>query len=534
MSRFLAIDIDAAGLFVVAGTARGGAARVEHAVALADGTLPPLSASTAAAVGARLKDALHAAGVAPAPALVGVGRDRVILKELRYPPVPDVDEPHVVRFQALKELTESPDDVVLDYVRTDDVGGERRATVVAVRKDLYLSIQAMCAAAGLKLAAVTPRPYALAAGFGRAVAGGAATLDTPGETVAVVHAGPGGGEFVVVRGGRVAFARSVPAPAVATATGLVAELRRDFAVYDGSNAGHPVKAVYVPEADGSADGWAGRLVMLPVPVRAFDPLAGAAAGVPAEMRARYAGAAGLLAARAAAELPINFAAPRQPKAAVDPNRRVLLLGALAAAVVFLAAAAFGYLELARASRDLDAAQAEKQAADDDVARLEADAKKVQAIDDWGRREVVWLDELYDLSDRLPAADEVRVTTLTAAAKPVDKNGRQVAQAELKLGLATKTSDAAAALVSAFDRDNAEKVKFYTEETRTATGANGPGGFNLLYTFSTLVNHRDPARYSRLSTTSPPPRGAAATAAAAAAGKPAAKAGGKYDDPWFNE
>ena len=153
MSRYLAIDLDTAGLYIAAGSA----GKVERALVWEDPRLP-LAADNARGLGEGLREALKAAGVAPAPALVGLGRDRVIFKDLRFPPVPDAEEPAVVRFQAMKEMTESADDVVLDYVLVAGGAGERRATAVIVRKDVYAAVQALCAAAGLKLAGVTPRP----------------------------------------------------------------------------------------------------------------------------------------------------------------------------------------------------------------------------------------------------------------------------------------------------------------------------------------------------------------------------------------
>ena len=178
MSKFIAIDLAPDGIYVVAGSARGGHAKVEHALSWteADGAAPPqLSRETARQIGEQLRDKLKAAGIPNAPVLVSVARGRVILKELRYPAVPPTEEPAVVRFQAMKELSDSPEDVVLDYAPLSNGSpeGERRSMAVVIRKELFSAIQQMCAAANVRLAAVTPRPYAIAAGLNRAFATGA-------------------------------------------------------------------------------------------------------------------------------------------------------------------------------------------------------------------------------------------------------------------------------------------------------------------------------------------------------------------------
>ena len=70
--------------------------------------------------GKRLRDHMKAASVGAAPVYACVGRDRVVLREIRYPQVPASEEPAIVRFQVEKELTEPPQTVVIDYMRDID------------------------------------------------------------------------------------------------------------------------------------------------------------------------------------------------------------------------------------------------------------------------------------------------------------------------------------------------------------------------------------------------------------------------------
>ena len=83
------------------------------------------------------------------------------VKEIRVPPVPDSEEPAVVRFQAIKELTDSPEDVIIDYtinmLPSTSLSGDRKAVALIIRKEVLDSYQVLCQAAGLKLAALTPR-----------------------------------------------------------------------------------------------------------------------------------------------------------------------------------------------------------------------------------------------------------------------------------------------------------------------------------------------------------------------------------------
>jgi hypothetical protein len=531
LSRFLAIDLDAQGVFVAAGSDRGGGARAEQALAWvpgADHGPPVLSAETAKQLGEGLRERLKAAGITPAPALVSVGRDRVIFREVAYPAVPPSEEAAVVRFQVLKELPENPDDLVLDYTPLPDApDGQRRATVVVVRKEVFAAVQAMCTAAGLRLAAVTPRPFAVAAGLAAAVAAGEADRPPEGTDAAVATLGPGGGEFTVVRGTAVAFTRSVPAQVVTNDALLAAELKRNVAVNPGPT---PIGVLYVAEPEGRVGGWAARLRRAGYTglVKAFDPLVNAPAQVPDELRGRFAAAVGLLAAKAAGAVPINFAAPRQPRAEIDPKRNLLLAAAAFAALVFAVGGALGYYVLSDAEGRLTALAEEKAKLEKQLTDLGPDRERLKAADGWRTREVNYLDELYDLADRLPADDKLRVTKVEAIAQRVDKNGKQDSQAVLKVSVGAKSPDPASALLTAFDHDNLAKRKYYVGSQKVTGGlATGGTAYNQMFTLVTKVNHRDPPEYTRQATFAPPPRrGAFAPAAPPAA----AATPGEDDEP----
>jgi hypothetical protein len=508
VSNFIAIDLDAQGLYTVVGTARG-TMRIANASAWAADTgrdaPPALTPETAKQLGEALRERLRAAKVQPAPVLVSVGRDRVILKELRYPPVPPTEEPALVRFQALKEVTEAPDEIVIDYVPLGEESGERRAMAVIVRRDLFAAIRTMCEAAGLKLAGVTPRPYALAAGLARAIATDAVPAPTDkADAVAVLALGPAGGEFTVVRGGQVTYTLAVPAPVAASEAMLTMQVRRNLATYAAQHPGHPVQAVYVAEADGTrADALAD---VLGVPVHEHDPLAGAVPGVPAALRGRFAGAAGLLAAQAAGALPINFAQPRQPQLDANPAKRKMALVGLAAGLLLLIGAGFGYMKLSAAQervaeRTTDLADLKK--------RLETgapEAKRAAAVENWRNREVRWDQELYELARRMPADDSVRISQLTATPIALDKNGKQDAQAMINLKLNATSTAAATTLMSAFENDN-RGSKYYvgTGQTILQPGGASAGKFNQNVTVWTKVVHREPNQYTNVVKFKPPKR-----------------------------
>jgi Tfp pilus assembly PilM family ATPase len=426
VGRFLVLDWDHHQLHVLAGTVRQGKARVDKAIALAETQSP--NPADAAALGRLLAERVKAAGIAPAPVIACLGRDRVILRDVLYPQVGPGEEAAVVRFQVVRELTEPASEVVIDYTPAPDrvLNGQQRALALILRRELLRAYQEICKAAGLKLAGMAPRVFGSAALVQHLIATGAAPAPNPADAaVGVLVVGRPWAEFCVMHAGGVSLARSLSgAPAT-----LPGEVRRNLAVYAGQAPQRPLRALYVA---GGTDGAAlcDRLEQtLGIPVHLFEPVGGL--GLPSESQGAFAGALGLLHTQAVrGALPINFARPKEPRVQRDPNRRRLALAGAVAALVFLGLGALCFAKISARDRELQAMFDEKTELDRQYARLEDDVKRVKALDEWSQGEVVWLDELYDMADRFPDPANIRLTQLTG--DPIARTGKDPHVARMML------------------------------------------------------------------------------------------------------
>jgi Tfp pilus assembly PilM family ATPase len=407
VARFLALDWDNDRLHLVAANLVGGSVKVQHASVWQEGQA--LTAANAQGLGQKLREHLKSVGVAPAPVLACVGRDRVILKELRFPPVPEAEEAAVVRFQAVKELVDAPDDVVLDYASAAGSSeAERHVLALIVRRDVLASHQALCQAAGLKLAGLCPRAFGLVAGLGQAMGSSPLTPapESPDATLAVLAVGERFAEFCVFRGERLLLSRSLP-----VTENLAAEVRRNLIVHAGHAPRHPVEAVYVA-GHGTSEVRRRLVELVETPVHTFDPLGQAERlELPAGARGGFAGAAGLLFAWAKdGQLPINFASPRQPALKRRSSPRMLVYGALAVAVFLVGAGVAARV----ASADMDRKAVEDRArlvsVENEITKTKNDIERAKAINDWDT--VVWLDEIYNLARRIPDVNALPITSIT--------------------------------------------------------------------------------------------------------------------------
>jgi Tfp pilus assembly PilM family ATPase len=498
LARYLALDWDHNQLYVVLANVSGGGVRVLRAATWTEEAAP----SDAAAAGERLRERLKEAKIPAAPVLACLGRDRIIVKEIRYPAVPAHEEPAVVRFQALKELTGAAEDVVLDFTPAgESAHGERRAMVLVARREHVTAYQKLCQAAGLKLAGVTPRPFGIAACIDRLA--GTTVLTPPPEpadgAVAVLAVADGWAEICVSRAGSLLLARSlVPGP------NLAAEVRRNLAVYAGQSGDQPVRAAYVA---GGADnaGLRERLHNLTdLPVHLLDPFAGSEeSDQPApEKRGAFVGLVGLLHLQACrAGLPVNFVAPKQPKPPQDPNRRKIVLGAGVAAAVLAAVGLLAFLELNKLDKKVRVQAAQNRELEELVKAAEEDDKRFAAVDGWAKSTSNKLDEVYDLTDRFPDPDasRMRLTLLTitdrdAAANAKEKErDKHVSRMSLKGVCADQ--EPGKQLVQKFVADGRYRPDF--PKFPQNRGPDARRGYGLEFSIDHIdIDRREPQDYSR--------------------------------------
>jgi Tfp pilus assembly PilM family ATPase len=452
-----------------------------------------------AAAGQRLRERLREAHISPAPVLACFGRDRVIIKDIRYPVVPEREEAAVVRFQAVKELTHPQEEVVIDYVPLGDIPGrnDRRAFVLIARRELISSFRHICQAAGLTLAGILPRPFGIAACLDR-VAGTTVLTpppEPPGSPAAILVATAGWAEFCITSNGHLLLARSLP-----LGPNLAAEVRRNLAIQAGQSPGQPVRTIYVA---GGAEvaGLRERLrETLELPIHHLDPFAGSQdLHLPVvEQRGGFAGLVGLMHLKASRQgLPSNLVHPKEPRPVEDSNRRRILVGVGAAVAVVLVLVGMAAAQLSSLSRQVTTQQADNIGLDKELLVLEEEAKRIQALSEWQDRSIIWLDVFYDLTDCFPDPDQNRVRLTSLVAEVPDRNPGSKEKPVAKIVLKGVSGENYAPVDQLSNRLHEDGYRVDPKTPGRNTGPEARSGFPLQFTIPRIdVVKRPPDKYVR--------------------------------------
>jgi hypothetical protein len=376
----------------------------------------PFTPSTAERVGHALREFLKANKIAAAPVIVGLSRDRIFMKELRFPAIEAHEEANLVRFQTGKELTESIDHFAVDYVHLNGTGAndERQVMTVAARRDMLTMLQVLCVSAGLKLHAVTPRIFGLGQAVARAVSPDPNPL-VPTQLNAVLYLGQRWAELCFFKGERL-----MQAQALANGPLLLSEIKRNLAVFQAQYAVNlelsGPDTLYVFGENGAV------LQTLQagqhLPIRLLDPLADEAKlSTELDHPGNFAGGAGLalIWSQAGPQKPVNLATPKKGQAPVTVTRqRGLFYGVLIGGLLafFICAMWFVLYKKRSEIEDLNNQQTEIENKLKMFAQERAD---IEAYKDWEQTTIPWIDELYDLSARYPFREKFRINQMSLSA-----------------------------------------------------------------------------------------------------------------------
>lgn len=379
-------------------------------------------------VAGSLRAALGDSRSGRATVLVGVDRANVEIVNLTLPPAKPAELPELVTMQVSRELQSTEGDAIVDFVVLGEPGDEgaddsapqsTQVMAAVLPKAQKGSIEAACSGAGIKPGRLLLRPLAAASLFARRV--------SPTERVCLLVSPMGNAaDLLVIVDGRVVFQRTVRLPDgvddEAVAQRLAAEIQRTLLVaQQGPLAANPLERVFLfgsPEEHQRLTDSIGE--DLGVPISVVDPFAitDVPDDGPAEFPGRFAALVGMIVDESYSSHAVDFLHPKRPPPPADRRR---LVGALVSAVV-LAIGGVGYhawSQIADADEQIENLTAERRDRDD-LLKLTAETTQLaEAIRDWRAGEVVWLDELRELSVRFPPGRDLVVQRMTMA---TDRSG----------------------------------------------------------------------------------------------------------------
>lgn len=413
MARLLALEYDQFEARVVMAQSSGGSATFERAFSI---DLSPREGAESTPIGERLLAALTAHGVSRGDALVAVGRASIELRVLSVPPAPDDELPELVRFQATQQFTSLGDDWPLDFVKLRSSGEEGQSILAAaISPELLLQIKDSCKTANVTPRCMVLRPFAAASLLKRKYSDNRCRL--------MVDLLAGEADLTVLEEGEVVFLRTVRLPQNEAAFNgaVLGEVRRTMLAAQNQLGGRAVEQVVLcgDEQDYAAI-QAHLNDALSVDVELFDPfksvqLGGELAGKLPEHHGRFAPLLGLLLDESEQQKhDIDFLNPRKKVEEQKPWRTYALAAGAAAAVV-LAIAFMGYSTYASRATEISDLEEVKKNRTQLSESLAERNNRVAAFEDWEKSNVVWLDELHDVSDKFPPSEDAMSTLLTTTA-----------------------------------------------------------------------------------------------------------------------
>ncbi|PHS14008.1 MAG: hypothetical protein COA78_06410 [Blastopirellula sp.] len=414
MAKLLGIEWDSCEARIVLARPRSGGISVEDAFSVSLIQEESGEKITGTDIGKTVKQALESRNIKETECLVTVGRANIELHILQLPPAPDDELPGLVRFQALREFSNLGDDWPLDFVPLGkNENGQIEALSAALAPNAVKNIQTTCGHAGLSATHLVMRPLSAASLLER-------ESRYSGKVSLLVDILADEVDLTIMSNQTVVFTRTTRLPGTLgsdeQAKSLQQEIRRTMIAAQDQLAGETIESVVILGSEEDLGKTRESLnERLDLPVELLNPfehsLVRAATKTFPDFSGRYAPLLGLLIDQATSTRhAIDFLDPRKAPEPQNNKRTYSLAGIAAGLLIFMTGFMF-YSQLGSMNTeitDLEFKLSKLQKSNKVMLAIQSD---VEQIDQWNLNNIRWVDEMYRLSAKMPAAEETILNRL---------------------------------------------------------------------------------------------------------------------------
>jgi Tfp pilus assembly PilM family ATPase len=414
MSRLIFLEWDDSQLRILDTRISGPAATLLalHTIELPDGGMESPTTLLAAQI--------TAANVGKSDAVVLVGRTGCQLRTLNVPKVPAEELPEIVRFQAMRQLSNINQDSAIDFVvisESDEHGIE--VLVAVLSPQLLKQIQQTVGRAGLDLHRILLRPFATATLVSR-------NADAD-EIQLLVDQTQREADLILLKGRSPLTTRTIRLAANDKdyAKLLVGEIRRTLAAANNQGFAVDLKRLTLTGSPSEMRESAAHVsAELKVPVDVLDPFSLPTFSnnlrTPPEQPGHYAALLGAVQQELIPQAErVDFVNPRKRTEDHSGKQRAIFYGSLAA-IVLLVLVVLAYIPIHLNGNQIKQLQQEIQASQEFDAKNKEIVSEIAVLDSWVKDEVIWLDEIYYTSYQLPPAERTMITFMNLSANANSK------------------------------------------------------------------------------------------------------------------
>lgn len=422
MARFLAVDWDEREVRYLLGNIQRGKLKIVDSAAAPVTVIHDEEAGTSTPdIAGSLREMLTAHRVGRCPTLIALDRRSVEIMHFELPPATDAELPEFVQLQAMRDSTTVEERTPVDFITTDEniQGENRRALVVALPEDRLKRIREIASKAGVKPYRMPLRSFSTVRLFSQCA-------DRTDEACLLANLVGDELDLSVLVRGKPVFARTIRLPMETDDKGLadriISEVTRTLAVVgqEQTVAGQTIERLFLFAGPDEHVELTEKLgAETPLTVTRIEPFAMVdvdPTAVPTHS-GRFAALAGMLLDEAGGMAhPVDLLHPRRkpkPRSLWKPVAAVVLL------VVLLGAGHYWLKQ--RELQGLQEQFKEVQARQNDVYKQYTSAlprrTTVARLTQWDQQGAICLDELRDMSRRLPSGRNLLLTRIAFTPNP---------------------------------------------------------------------------------------------------------------------